>query len=274
MNDGHNPYNPIKTEVIDSIVETPMIKTLKLKPQEPIAFAAGQFVELTIPGVGEAPFTPSSRPSVNDMLYLTIMKVGTVTEAVHRLEKGDTVGLRGPLGTGYPIELFKDKEILVVGGGCGFAPLRSLMYTLFERSGEFKKLLFRGGCKSAKDLLYKQELEQWGEKQDLDIRLTVDVGDASWKGHVGVVTDILDPIDMDCQNGIAIVCGPAMMMKFATAKLSEMGFQDCNIYLSMERNMSCAIGKCGHCRIGLYYACHDGPVFSYEKIKPFRDVWA
>jgi NAD(P)H-flavin reductase len=203
MNDGHNPYNPIKTEVMDSIVETPMIKTLKLKPQEPIAFAAGQFVELTIPGVGEAPFTPSSRPSVKDMLYLTIMRVGAVTEAVHRLEKGDTVGLRGPLGTGYPIELFKDKEILVVGGGCGFAPLRSLMYTLFERSGEFKKLLFRGGCKSAKDLLYKHELEQWGEKPDLDIRLTVDVGDVSWKGHVGVVTDILDPIDMNCQNGIA-----------------------------------------------------------------------
>jgi len=274
MNNGRNPYNPIKTEVIDTIVETPMIKTLKLKPQEPIAFAAGQFVELTIPGVGEAPFTPSSRPSVNDMLYLTIMKVGAVTEAVHRLGKGDTVGLRGPMGKGYPIELFKDKEILVVGGGCGFAPLRSLMYTLFERSGEFKKLLFRGGCKTAKDLLYKHELEQWGKKPDLDIRLTVDVGDDSWKGHVGVVTDILDPIDMDCQNGIAIVCGPAMMMKFATAKLSEMGFQDSNIYLSMERNMSCAIGKCGHCRIGHYYACHDGPVFSYDKIKRFRDVWA
>ena len=117
------------------------------------------------------------------------------------------------------------------------------MYTLFEKSGEFKKLLFRGGCKSAKDLLYKHELEQWSKKQDLDIRLTVDVGDASWKGHVGVVTDILDNIDMDCQKGIAIVCGPAMMMKFATAKLSEMGFQDSNIYLSMERNMSCAIGK-------------------------------
>ena len=102
----------------------------------------------------------------------------------------------------------------------------------------------------------------------------MDVGDASWKGHVGVVTDILDPIGMDCQNGIAIVCGPAMMMKFATAKLSDMGFQDSNIYLSMERNMSCAIGKCGHCRIGRYYACHDGPVFSYDKIKRFRDVWA
>lgn len=274
MNDSHNPYNPIRTEVIDSIVETPTIKTLKLKPQEPIAFAAGQFVELTIPGVGEAPFTPSSRPSDKELLYLTIMKVGTVTEAVHRLEQGDTVGLRGPLGTGYPLERFKDKEILVVGGGCGFAPLRSLMYTLFERSGDFKKLFFRGGCKSAKEFLYKDELQQWAERQDLDIQLTVDVGDASWKGHVGVVTTILDDIDMDCSNGIAIVCGPPIMMKFATAKLSARGFQDSNIYLSMERNMSCGIGKCGHCRIGTYYVCHDGPVFSYDKIKCFPDLFA
>lgn len=274
MNNWHNPYNPIKTEVIDSIVETPMIKTLKLKPQEPIAFAAGQFVELTIPGIGEAPFTPSSRPSVNDMLYLTIMNVGTVTEAVHRLAKGDTVGLRGPLGTGYPLERFKDKEIVVVGGGCGFAPLRSLMYTLFERSEDFKKLLFRGGCKSSQEFLYKEELHQWAERPDLDVQLTVDVGDVSWKGHVGVVTTLLDDLDMDCSKGVAIVCGPPIMMKFTTAKLSEMGFQDQNIYLSMERNMSCAIGKCGHCRIGVYYACMDGPVFSFDKVKRFPDLWA
>ncbi len=274
MNDGHNPYSPIKTEVIDSIIETPLIKTLRLKPQEPIAFAAGQFVELTIPGVGEAPFTPSSRPSDQESLYLTIMKVGKVTEAVHLLEKGDTVGLRGPLGTGYPLESFKDKEILVIGGGCGFAPLRSLMYTFFERSEEFKKLFFRGGCKSAKEFLYKDELQQWAERQDLDIQLTVDVGDESWKGHVGVVTTILDDVDMDYPNGVAIVCGPPIMMKFTTSKLAEMGFQDRNIYLSMERNMSCGIGKCGHCRIGTYYACYDGPVFSYDTIKPFPDLWA
>lgn len=274
MNEWANPYSPIETKVIDSIVETPTIKTLKLKPEKPIAFAAGQFVELTVPGVGEAPFTPSSRPAVKDMLYLTVMKAGMVTEAVHHLEKGDTVGLRGPLGTGYPIELFKNREILVVGGGCGFAPLRSLMYTLFERSGEFKKLLFRGGCKSSKELLYRKELEQWGERQDLDIQLTVDEGDASWKGHVGVVTTLLDDVGMDCSKGVAIVCGPAIMMKFATAKLAEMGFQDRNIYLSMERNMSCGIGKCGHCRIGTYYVCHDGPVLSYDKVKRFPDVWA
>jgi sulfite reductase subunit B len=274
MNKWHNPYSPIKTEVVDSIVETPTIITLQLKPQVPIAFEAGQFVELTIPGLGEAPFTPSSRSSVADEMFLTIMKVGKVTEAVHLLHKGDTVGLRGPLGTGYPIDSFKDKEVLVVGGGCGFAPLRSLMYTLLERSEEFEKLLFRGGCRSSQDLLYREELAQWAKRDDLDIELTVDVGDSSWKGSVGVVTTLLDDIDMDCHEGIAIVCGPPLMMRFVTMKLVEIGFQDHNIYLSMERNMSCGFGKCGHCRLGTYYVCKDGPVFSYDKIKPFPDIWS
>lgn len=269
-----NPYSPIKTKVVDTIVETPMIKTLALQPEVPIAFVPGQFVELTVPGIGEAPFTPSSRASVAATLYLTIMQVGKVTEAAHRLQIGDTVGLRGPLGTGYPIESFLDKEILVVGGGCGFAPLRSLMYTLFDRANGVKKLLFRGGCRSAQDMVYRQELQQWAERPDLDMQLTVDVGDASWQGHVGVVTTILDNLDMDCPRGIAILCGPPIMMKFVTAKLVDMGFQDEHIYISMEKNMSCGIGKCGHCRLGLYYVCKDGPVFSYAALKRFPDLWS
>ena len=230
-------------------------------------------MELTIPGVGEAPFTPSSRAAVADELDLTVMKVGKVTEAVHLLKKGDRVGLRGPLGMGYPLQLFKDKEILVVGGGCGFAPLRSLMYTFMERAGEFKQLYFRGGCKSAKELLYRQELDEWGKRQDWNVEISLDKEDASWTGRVGLVTALLDDIDMDCSGGVAVVCGPPIMMKFVTLKLVEMGFQDQNIYLSMERNMSCGIGQCGHCRLGIYYVCKDGPVFSYDKIKRFPDIW-
>lgn len=274
MADWPNPYSPIRTDVIESIVETPTIKTLALRPEVPISFAAGQFVALTIPGVGEAPFTPSSRASVSDTLYLTIMKVGSVTAAAHELQVGDTVGLRGPLGTGYPIESFVDKEVLVVGGGCGFAPLRSLMYSLFDQADLYKKVLFRGGCRSAQDMVYRQELEQWAERPDLDMQLTVDVGDASWQGHVGVVTTILDDLEMDCAEGVAILCGPPVMMRFVTAKLSDMGFQDEHIYISMEKNMSCGIGKCGHCRLGRYYVCHDGPVFSYAAIKHLADIWS
>lgn len=268
-----NPYRPIKADVLDVTVETPTITTIKFKPEEPIEFATGQFVEITIPGVGEAPFTPSSQPSVKDTMEVSVMKVGKVTEKIHELKKGDVIGVRGPFGTGYPVDDFEGKEILIVGGGCGFAPLRSLMYEFFHRSGKFKKLYFRGGCKTPKELVYKDQTAEWAKRDDLNLRLTVDNGDADWDGNVGVVTTILDDIEMDFAKGIAIACGPPIMMKFGTIKLLEMGFQEENIYLSMEKNMSCGIGKCGHCRIGTYYACKDGPVFTYDKIKNFHDIW-
>lgn len=268
-----NPYRPIKAEITGVISETPTIKTIRIEPKEPITFETGQFIELTIPGIGEAPFTPSSRPAMKDIMELTVMSVGKVTERIHELKKGDIVGVRGPFGKGYPIDEFKGKEILVVGGGCGFAPLRSVMYELFDRSGEFKKLFFRGGCKTPQEVLYRSEIDDWAKREDLDIKLTVDKGDNSWKGNVGVVTTILDGVDMDYKNGIAIVCGPPIMMKFSTKKLLEMGFKSENIYLSMEKNMSCGIGKCGHCRLGIYYVCKDGPVFSYDKIKDFSNIW-
>lgn len=268
-----NPYRPIKAEVTEVIPETQTIKTIRFKPKEPITFITGQFVEITIPGVGEAPFTPSSRPAVKDIMEVTVMKVGKVTEKIHELKKGDIIGVRGPMGKGYPVDTFKDKEILVVGGGCGFAPLRSLMYELFDRSGEFKKLYFRGGCKTPEELVYRNETDEWAKRKDLDLKLTVDKGDSSWKGSVGVVTTILTDVKMDFKEGIGVVCGPPIMMKFATMKLLEMGFKDENIYLSMEKNMSCGIGKCGHCRLGIYYACKDGPVFTYDKIKESPHIW-
>ncbi|MBU2540782.1 MAG: FAD/NAD(P)-binding protein [Candidatus Omnitrophica bacterium] len=269
----NNPYRPIEAEVFDTITETPTIKTIRFKPKEEITFQTGQFIELTIPGVGEAPFTPSSRPSVKDIMEVTVMKVGKVTEKIHELKAGDIIGVRGPFGKGYPLDEFRGKEILVVGGGCGFAPLRSLMYSLFERSDDFKKLFFRGGCKTSKELVYRSEADEWAKRKDLDLKLTVDKGDSSWKGHVGLVTTILDDVKMNYKQGIAIVCGPPIMMKFATMKLLEMGFEENNIYLSMEKNMSCGIGKCGHCRIGTYYACKDGPVFRYDKINKFHEIW-
>jgi len=273
MNKIKNPYRPIKAEITGVISETPTIKTVRIVPEEPIAFETGQFIELTIPGIGEAPFTPSSRPAMKDIMEITIMNVGKVTEKVHELKNGDIVGVRGPFGKGYPMDRFKGKEILVVGGGCGFAPIRSLMYELFDRSGEFKKLFFRGGCKTPQELLYRSEIDDWAKRKDLDIKLTVDKGDSGWKENVGVVTTILDGVEMDYESGIAIVCGPPIMMKFSTKKLIEMGFKEENIYLSMEKNMSCGIGKCGHCRLGTYYVCKDGPVFTYDKIKNISNIW-
>jgi sulfite reductase subunit B len=273
MGKSKNPYRPIKADVLDVITETPTIKTIRFKTEEEISFETGQFVEVTIPGVGEAPFTPSSKPSVKDIMEVTVMKVGKVTERIHELKKGDIIGIRGPLGTGYPVDDFEGKEVLVVGGGCGFAPLRSLMYELFYRSGKFKKIFFRGGCKTPRELVYKDETSGWSDQHGIDFKLTVDKGDEDWKGNVGVVTTILDDVKMDFANGIAVICGPPIMMKFATKKVLEMGFKESNIFLSMEKNMSCGIGKCGHCRIGPYYACKDGPVFRYDKIKTFPEIW-
>ncbi len=273
MYSSANPYRPLRAEVLEVIPETPTIRTLKIRPDEPLRFQTGQFVELTVPGAGEAPFTPSSEPSVEEILALSVMRVGRVTERIHSLEPGKVVGLRGPFGTGYPLEEFAGKEVLVVGGGCGFAPLRSLMYELFRRSGELKKLLFRGGCRSPRDLLYRREMERWPRSHDLDMELTVDEGDGEWKGHVGVVTTILDGLDMDTSAGIAVVCGPPVMMKFATRKLLDLGFAERNIYLSMEKNMSCGFGKCGHCRLGTFYTCKDGPVFRFDRISGFPNIW-
>jgi sulfite reductase subunit B len=268
-----NPYRPISTEVLKVVSETPSIKTLKLRPKEPIRFKTGQFIEFTVPGVGEAPFTPSSHPSISDSIEVTVMKVGKVTEGIHLLKKGDTVGLRGPFGRGYPLDEFKGKELLVVGGGCGFAPLRSLMYELLDRLKEYKKLHFRGGCKNPREFLYKDETAAWAIRKDIDAVLTVDQGGDGWRGKVGLVTSILDGLKMDFSSGIAVVCGPPIMMKFATEKIVKMGFKKKNIYLSMERNMSCGFGKCGHCRLGRYYVCKDGPVFQYDLIKGYEDLW-
>lgn len=274
MYKSNNPYRPIETEVLETLTETPTIRTLRLKPKEEITFETGQFIELTIPGVGEAPFTPSSNPITKEVIEISIMRVGKVTEEVHTLKQGDTVGLRGPFGTGYPLDVFKDQELLVVGGGCGFAPIRSLMYELFNHSGEFKKVLFRGGCKTPSEFLYRSEIEQWSNRDDIDVLLTVDeAGNGDWNGRIGVVTTILDGTPIDCKTGYAVVCGPPIMMKFTTMKLRDMGFPESNIYLSMERNMSCGFGKCGHCRVGTYYACKDGPVFRFDKISGFPTIW-
>lgn len=268
-----NPYLPVKAVVEKVINETPQIKTFVFRPEHPIEFKTGQFVNVTIPGVGEAPFTPSSDPEVKDVMEITIMKAGVVTEKIHSLKVGDKVGIRGPLGKGYPLSKFKGKDIYVIGGGVGMAPLRSLLYELFNNIDDYNKIVIRFGSKTPADISYKHLIPEWQKKDKVEIKLTVDNGDNSWKSNVGVVTTILDKKDVDIKNSVAVVCGPPIMMKFATMELFKMGFDGGNIYLSMEKNMSCGIGKCGHCRLGDKYCCEDGPVFPYSEIKDFEGIW-
>lgn len=269
-----NPYAFIEADVLNVVTETPLIKTFTLKPRGDIGFRAGQFMELTIPGIGEAPFTPSSNHNSTKTLDFTIMSAGRVTKLIHQLKCGDVVGLRGPYGTAYPLDAFKGREIFIVGGGVGLAPLRALLYALFNDVNDYKKITVKYGAKTPGDIVYKNEIESWKKHgSHVDIEISCDTGDPSWKGNVGLVTTILKDVNMDMAGAVTIVCGPPIMMKFATFKLLDLGFKEANIYLSMEKNMSCGIGKCGHCRIGPYYACKDGPVFTYDKIKDLPGIW-
>ena len=270
-----NPYQPISAEIVDVIDESPTIKSFVVVPQSEFKFETGQFVELSLPGEGEAPFTPSTSPSQTKQMEITIMKAGYVTGLLHECKKGQKVGIRGPYGNGYPIDEFAGKEVYIVGGGVGLAPIRSLFLTLVERIKDFKRVVCRFGAKTPNDFIYKNTLfGEWQKIKGVDIKLTVDEADKKWKGNVGVVTTILNKKDVDIKNTAAVVCGPPIMMRFATFKLLEFGFKPKDIYLSMEKNMSCGIGKCGHCMLGKYYVCKDGPVFTYEQIKHYSNIWA
>jgi len=271
---NQNPYQPVNGEIVDIIDESPTIKTFVVVPEEKIKFETGQFVELTLPGEGEAPFTPSSSPAETEKMEITIMKAGRVTGLLHQCKKGQEVGVRGPFGNGYPVDDFVGKEIYIVGGGVGLAPIRSLFLTLVDRIKDFKSVVCRFGAKTPDDFIYKKTLfGHWQKINGVDMKLTVDESNGKWDGNVGVVTTICNKKDVNIKNAVAIVCGPPVMMKFATLKLLEFGFSAESIYLSMEKNMSCGIGKCGHCMIGKYYVCKDGPVFTYDQIKNYPDIW-
>ncbi|MBN1125448.1 MAG: FAD/NAD(P)-binding protein [Sedimentisphaerales bacterium] len=269
-----NPYQPLTATITEIIDESPTIKSFVVVPRQPFKFATGQFIELTLPGQGEAPFTPSSSPSVTEKMEVTIMKAGRVTGLLHECQTGQPVGIRGPMGKGYPVDDFAGKQVYIVGGGVGLAPIRSLLLTLIDRIGDFERVVCRFGARSPEDFIYKPALfGSWKQIQGLDITLTVDKANGNWSGNVGVVTTILKRDDVDISNAVAVVCGPPIMMKFATLKLLDHGFAPNRIYLSMEKNMSCGIGKCGHCMIGKYYACKDGPVFTFEQIQNYPNIW-
>ncbi|MBD3349530.1 MAG: oxidoreductase [Candidatus Eisenbacteria bacterium] len=277
-----NLYRPIESVIEDIKKETPNITTYRFRPKEPVTFEAGQFVELTVPGVGEAPFTPSSNPNVKDTLEITIMRVGMVTEALEQMKVGDTVGIRGPYGNGYNMKDFEGKEILIVGGGVGLAPLRSLILALFDDIDKYKKVSIRYGARTPDDIVYRDLLPVWEKKKNTEVLLTIDEPHPEWSGKVGVVTVLLDDlpllttVDVDklpftAENAVACACGPPIMLKFVNMVLLEKGFDPSNIYLSMERNMSCGLGKCGHCMLGEYFVCMDGPVMTAKQIEKFED---
>lgn len=268
-----NPYLPIEAKVEKIIDETPNIKTFVLKPSRKVKFETGQFIQLSISGIGEAPFTPSSSPYQTEKIEVTIMKAGLLTGKLHEMREGEIVGIRGPYGRGYPFDDFYNKEVLILGGGVGMAPLRSLLLTLLENVNRFSRIVLCYGAKSPEDIVYKYAFPEWQRKRKLEILRSVDKAAPGWEETEGLVTVLLDKIEMDLRNSVGIVCGPPIMMKFGTLKLLDLGYKPESIYLSMEKNMSCGLGKCGHCALGKYYVCKDGPVFKYDLIKDVPDIW-
>ena len=269
----NNIYKPLRAKLTEVIEESPLIKTFRLTPEHNFEFKTGQFIELSVDGIGEAPFTPSSSPLISEKLEVTVMKTGYVTEYMHNLKPGAYMGIRGPFGRGYPVDRFYDKEVLILGGGCGFAPIRSLLYNLIAISDKLRKVTLCYGSKTPEDCIYKPYISVLKQTPKFEVHRSVDKATGDWSERVGVVTILLDDVKVDIKNSVAVVCGPPVMMKFGTRKLLEMGYPEHDIYLSMEKNMSCGLGKCGHCMMGKYFVCKDGPVFTYDEIKDQPNIW-
>ena len=273
--EGHNIniYKPLRANLTEVIEESPLIKTFVLVPEEEFVFKTGQFIELSVDGVGEAPFTPSSSPLVTERLEVTVMKTGYVTGIMHELKPGAVMGIRGPYGRGYPVNDFKGKEVLILGGGCGLAPIRSLLFTLDHMKDDLEKVILCYGSKTPADCIYKPLFSRLNSIDKFEAYRTVDITDDDWDGPVGVATKLLDSVKVNIDNSVAVVCGPPIMMRFGTIRLLEMGYRDDQIYLSMEKNMSCGLGKCGHCMMGEFFVCKEGPVFTYNEIKHSPEIW-
>ncbi|MBD3373592.1 hydrogenase [candidate division KSB1 bacterium] len=267
-----NIYLPRETRIQSIIDETHDAKTFTLSfvdqdYNRAFSFKPGQFVEASIFGIGEAPFGISSNPNRKDSFDITVRVVGKVTEAMHQLSVNDTLGIRAPLGNSFPIEESKGFDILIVAGGIGLPPLKSLIEPMLDNRNEYGKFTILYGARTALDRIHRHDLQKWGERGDVEVLQTVDHKDGNWDGHVGVVTTLFEKIDIDSQNTVAFTCGPPVMIRFVILDLLSMGFPEDRIISTLERYMKCGVGKCGHCAIGHKYVCTDGPVFSYKQIK-------
>ncbi len=262
--------------VRDVTKETSDTFTLTLAPEagpNGSSFRPGQFSMLWVFGVGELPISISGNPSEHEHLVYTVRSVGQATNALVSQKAGSGVGVRGPFGTGWPVEAARGHDVIVVAGGIGLAPLRPVIYEVLQNRKDYGRLVVLYGARSPRDLLYRKEMAAWARHRDTQVLVTVDYGGTSWRGHVGVVTTLFKYARLKPANSVAMVCGPEIMMRFVTRELQSHGLNQDNIYLSMERNMKCAVGFCGHCQYGRHFICKDGPVFPYELMRPLLEKY-
>jgi sulfhydrogenase subunit gamma (sulfur reductase) len=273
--DSPSIYLPTLARIADvrAVTESEKLLTVRLPKGISLNHRPGQFVELSILGVGEAPISISSSPSrSNGTFQLCVRKAGDLTSVIHQLKTEDTVGVRGPFGRGFPIERFRGKDILFAPGGLGMAPLRSLINEVLDERGKYGRVIILYGAKNPSELLFMDEVREWQARPDVEVHLTVDRGDETWKGNVGVITTLFPRIEIYPRNTVAVTIGPPVMYRFVLMELLAKGLAEGNIWMSLERRMKCGVGKCGHCQINHLYACQAGPSFSYAEIKHLEEA--
>ncbi len=269
------PMRPRRYRIERVEQETYDTFTLALQPlhgQGMAGFEPGQFHMLYVYGVGEIPISISGDPAAPDRLLHTTRAVGSVTKALSKLKKGDVIGVRGPFGSAWPVVAAEGTDVVIVAGGIGLAPLRPALYHVLGQRERYGKLVLLYGARTQDDILFRDELEGWRARFDMEVYVTVDRATGLWRGNVGVVTALVPRAPFDPSETTALVCGPEVMMRFSVAELAKRGVPFERIHISMERNMKCAVGLCGHCQFGPTFVCKDGPVFPYPRVQPFLGV--
>ena len=276
MNGARNSV-PVTAEITRRTQESPSVFTLGLRlcdlaQHRAYRFMPGQFNMLYLYGVGEIPISIVSDPDSSDELEHTIRVVGRVTRGFDALKVGDRIGIRGPYGRGWPLNEVRGKDLLLLTGGLGCAPLVSVINYVTQRRAEFGRVAILQGVKHMDDLIWRDRYDQWAALPDTQVLLAADVAGTSWSWHVGLVTELIDQIAFDLEDARVMICGPEPMMLASVRKLCESGVTEKHIWLSMERNMQCAIGQCGHCQIGPQFVCKNGPVFCYPELRKWLGV--
>ena len=263
---------PQPLRVLDRRVETADTFTLTLEPPAGFEFRPGQFNMLYPFGIGESAISISGDPAVPGTLVHTIRRAGAVTGALEKMVPGDFVGMRGPFGAPWPLGYSAGRDVVIVAGGIGLAPLRPAIYEILANRDQFDQVLILVGSRSPDELLYLEEVQEWRGRFDVEVDVTVDAAPPGWRGRVGVVTQLIPGAQFDPATAVALLCGPEIMMRVTAAELINRGIPISRVFVSMERNMKCAVGFCGHCQFGPTFVCKNGPVFAYDEVDRLLDI--
>ncbi len=274
LNAKTSPYLPELAVInrTEMLTKTERFFEIEFKSGRELGHKPGQFVEISVFGVGEAPISIASSPTQKGHFDLAVRKVGNVTSALHNLKNGSTVGIRGPFGTNFPVDNVKGRDILIVGGGIGLIPLRSYINYILANRNDYNRLIILAGCCTPEERLFLNEVDAWKKDDGVEFLETVDQCEGNWGGNVGVITTLIPKVKLDPQNTTAVVVGPPIMYRFVIKDLLDKNISKEDIYVSLERRMKCGIGKCGHCQINDIYCCQDGPVFKYSDISDLEEA--